>query len=664
MSEEEEICKWDGIWQFTKEKKIDLKFNYKRLSDSVPRDLLNYVSFLPIDNFEEKERGRGRGSFTNTTVSRGRERSLVTGVETSSINSKTQMICLHDGVQDVEHIEPLLLPHEGTSHILTSESSTTVERHLTGSNQTSGDIGTGTSDLNAVPVPAPVHSKSEPPFSLHEIYPCEEVREEEVPICRTHRFFGLWHGSFEVSVAAEVDAGKQDGQQQQHEVFETFFFYEALPGPAADGAESGPEGQASSALLADLPPLPRFSCSFLRRAPHVAQALRHLPYYSDFLLALEPAERERLQPRPGTALMGLGRNKFGRFSLAAFVEDNSGSILCEKKYLLSKHGNAHIKPRRRSGPGEVQRKPSRPSGGWDDEPGDGRPAKRRRGSRSKGGSQGEPRACSGDEDGLAPCAAEAVATDLFRPAALDEESGEIYEGQWLNGRRHGHGVCVYADGTMYEGGWRLGAEHGRGALMTGDRTPIYSGDWADGLPHGQGVYRWACGDSYSGDWREGVRHGRGAYLTSGGCCYSGDWKDGRRHGKGLFSWPDGGSYEGDWEADQRHGRQGVLVLPGALRYDGPWAGNSMEGRGSCEFPDGQQYQGSYRLGVREGRGSLTFPEGAVYEGRFRDDRMDGQGTLKLLRPVQGLGDEVLVPITLQTDIRKIHVQAGFCDTAH
>ena len=34
-------------------------------------------------------------------------------------------------------------------------------------------------------------------------------------------------------------------------------------------------------------------------------------------------------------------------------------------------------------------------------------------------------------------------------AYYDEETGEVYEGGWVNGCRHGKGICLYADGYMY-----------------------------------------------------------------------------------------------------------------------------------------------------------------------------------------------------------------------
>ena len=35
-------------------------------------------------------------------------------------------------------------------------------------------------------------------------------------------------------------------------------------------------------------------------------------------------------------------------------------------------------------------------------------------------------------------------------------SGATYNGQWLGGFRHGHGIMQFRDGATYEGNWYLG----------------------------------------------------------------------------------------------------------------------------------------------------------------------------------------------------------------
>jgi len=141
---------------------------------------------------------------------------------------------------------------------------------------------------------------------------------------------------------------------------------------------------------------------------------------------------------------------------------------------------------------------------------------------------------------------------IFRLAYQNCNTGDIYEGYWMNNKRHGKGICLYGDGLMYEGNWSKGKEHGKGYLMTGNRKVIYNGDWYDGYIHGHGKYRYSNGDIYIGDWREGNRHGRGDYIFKNGTRYSGDWKDNKRQGKGNFIWANKSYYSGEWDSDKRY----------------------------------------------------------------------------------------------------------------
>lgn len=80
----------------------------------------------------------------------------------------------------------------------------------------------------------------------------------------------------------------------------------------------------------------------------------------------------------------------------------------------------------------------------------------------------------------------------------------------------------------------------------------------------------------------------------------------------------------------------------------------------------QEYAGNYKAGLREGRGSIKFSKGASYEGRFREDRIDGQGTIQVSESMPGVEEgEILIPIQIQADIRRIHLKAGFgADPGH
>jgi hypothetical protein len=423
-------------------------------------------------------------------------------------------------------------------------------------------------------------------------------------------------------------------------------------------------------------------------------------------------------------LVGFGRNQYGRFSLAGAYNPRTGSLRCERKYMLTKFVLPPAKQPRGSGAsdsdqtGSGKKRPVRAKRAFSIDTSSGASGdkdsligapptatasgKRKRASSGwllqdgaqsaldetdlLGGIPAPPTSTTtpsgskrGRKKGFGAGSANPVMTsnqyltvlesvaekEGYRRAFLDPTTGEVYEGEWCYGQRNGFGIALFPDGTLYEGSWLNNKEHGPSGLwMTGARELLYSGEWAEGRIHGSGTYYFPSGDVYVGEFKEGARHGKGRYTRADGCSYEGDWKDNLRHGRGVFTWTDGSEYDGDWEFGQRSGR-GELVLSSSLSYSGSWACNLMEGRGVLIFPDGQEYKGIFKNGLREGRGSLVFPEGAVYEGRFREDALDGQGTLKITRTVPGAGeDEVLIPLDSLADIRRIHYKSGFGGDSH
>ena len=105
--------------------------------------------------------------------------------------------------------------------------------------------------------------------------------------------------------------------------------------------------------------------------------------------------------------------------------------------------------------------------------------------------------------------------------------------------------------------WRLTAE-GKMFRKARQRYPngdVYDGEWLDGKRHGRGVYAYRSGDKYVGEFANGMREGFGVFvgadttederLVLRGRRYEGEWKNGRMEGRGLFVHGDGNSYDGD-----------------------------------------------------------------------------------------------------------------------
>eukprot|EP00933_Yihiella_yeosuensis_P065369 TRINITY_DN69119_c0_g1_i1.p1 TRINITY_DN69119_c0_g1~~TRINITY_DN69119_c0_g1_i1.p1 ORF type:complete len:526 (+),score=81.03 TRINITY_DN69119_c0_g1_i1:58-1635(+) len=106
-------------------------------------------------------------------------------------------------------------------------------------------------------------------------------------------------------------------------------------------------------------------------------------------------------------------------------------------------------------------------------------------------------------------------------------AGGLYEGQFVDGKRHGKGTFYYA---------------------TGDR---YEGEFVNGTKHGQGTYCFATGDRYKGTFCEDEMTGVGSYYNFDGGRYEGEHLAGRRHGKGTYYAADGTSTEAEWVDNNR-----------------------------------------------------------------------------------------------------------------
>lgn len=140
-------------------------------------------------------------------------------------------------------------------------------------------------------------------------------------------------------------------------------------------------------------------------------------------------------------------------------------------------------------------------------------------------------------------------------------SGDVYEGEWVNGVRSGWGKQVWVDSACYEG------------------------IWVDGKAHGRGVYKYPNGALYEGSWKEGKKFGFGRCTYQHGAVYEGEWNN-VKQGFGKQTYPDGKVFEGYWKANKRHGL-GKQTKDGHT-ITGEWADNQqvkVERRPERRAPD-------------------------------------------------------------------------------
>ena len=155
--------------------------------------------------------------------------------------------------------------------------------------------------------------------------------------------------------------------------------------------------------------------------------------------------------------------------------------------------------------------------------------------------------------------------------------GEVKEG--TDDIPHGLGIQVNNSGNIYEGYWKDGKLHGRGR---------YIGNW--------GIY-------YIGEWKEGSYDGEGAYYYFG-TKYEGNWNNNRKYGQGTLYHGNGDKYTGQWDGNKG---QGEVNYKDGTKYTGQWNGSyqdeiKKDGLGTLYSADGQVLkQGQWEEGEYVGK---------------------------------------------------------------
>jgi hypothetical protein len=131
------------------------------------------------------------------------------------------------------------------------------------------------------------------------------------------------------------------------------------------------------------------------------------------------------------------------------------------------------------------------------------------------------------------------------------KTGDRYEGDWVEGNRHGFG--------MYS---KLNEE--------GELVKEYSGGWKNDKKHGYGTNFYSLDEYYEGEWYGGERSGWGRMYFADGSVYEGEWFEDKRNGKGLLKMNCGNRYEGSWKNNMKHGEGKFLYLDKGQVYSGLW----------------------------------------------------------------------------------------------
>jgi hypothetical protein len=202
-------------------------------------------------------------------------------------------------------------------------------------------------------------------------------------------------------------------------------------------------------------------------------------------------------------------------------------------------------------------------------------------------------------------------------------SGDLYEGQYWEGKKNGQGQYIHKSQGMSEVDKLLselaklrpenqptedfvkqaakaiavGPDIVRAALEYGF-YPCYNGAYINNLKHGKGVMKNKDGSVYKGDWKDNKRHGEGIYFYLNGDIYSGQWEDGLKHGSACYTFADNkGSYIGTW--DKGVFKEGQWIMSDGNYYEGRFDSKNRpcDPMAVLKFPCcGLVQQGEYKKG--------------------------------------------------------------------
>lgn len=92
------------------------------------------------------------------------------------------------------------------------------------------------------------------------------------------------------------------------------------------------------------------------------------------------------------------------------------------------------------------------------------------------------------------------------------------------------------------------------SIGTMNGTLRYEGEFLNGMKHGRGTFWAANGEVYRGHFWKNMRHGHGQLVFPGGHAeFTGNFKNNMSDGPGTISYSDGDKEIGTFHNDKRHG---------------------------------------------------------------------------------------------------------------
>ena len=122
----------------------------------------------------------------------------------------------------------------------------------------------------------------------------------------------------------------------------------------------------------------------------------------------------------------------------------------------------------------------------------------------------------------------------------------LYNGEWKCGLKHGMGQLI-TEKIKYSGKFENDQFSGTKGILCDEKGNIYEGDFLNGKFQGYGHYKMSNGDNYIGEFKNGLFDGNGQLTDKNGNVFNGNFIKGQKDGYGLIITKEGQKIEGKYK---------------------------------------------------------------------------------------------------------------------
>ena len=208
--------------------------------------------------------------------------------------------------------------------------------------------------------------------------------------------------------------------------------------------------------------------------------------------------------------------------------------------------------------------------------------------------------------------------------------GDIYIGNFENGKYVGYGKYKEINGTIYKGYWKDGRYDGFGKITFKNGISFYLGYFKKGKKNGYGIYYFENHDFYIGEWKDDNRDGFGLYFQKEKNIYYGYFKNNFKNGLGIFYFKCPKIYDKLQKYLNNFGKiksenilkEDFIDFCMGDKYIGEYINSFKTGIGIYELKNNNMtYEGQFNNGNYEGYGILKDNKNNFYEGYFYNDEI-------------------------------------------